>query len=496
MQWTRESVSELLGANTAVLERNAEWLSADARRVQDIRTLAQRAVAELQTSWNGPDLMRLTQQWEQQASPLLAGASVSLDVCSAQLRAQSAEQRAASRADGGSTATWPMPMTPPAAPPTQGSPADNATWWKSLSTLQQQQVLREHPEWIGSRDGVSLTARDLANRALLTVDRNILVAERERLKAILAHDWTLGALTNDDAALDQVEDKLASIDAIEASLASPGERQLLLLDMSQVRAQAAIANGNVETADNVAVFVPGMDSNVTGNMNAYDTEMRHMQQRAQLESIRAHPTQATTTATVTWIGYQTPEWGLDLFNPDKSVVSDTTARSGAANLVPFLRGIGAARDHDPHLTLLGHSYGSTTAGLALRQETGVDDAVFFGSPGLDTNHVEDLKLAPGHAVYIEAKWDPVGDVGTFGIDPSHLGGIEHASARASTVVDPVTGEIRHFDEVTGHSSYLVDNSTSQYNMSVVVAGLPDRQVYDSGEGLGDALTLPKAVLLS
>ena len=479
-----------MGANTDVLERNAESLRTAARRVQDIRTLAQRAVAELQASWNGSDLMRLTHQWEQQAAPLLEGAAASLDSCAAQLRGQSAAQRVASGRDGGSSAIRPMLITPPMAPPTRGSPADNATWWGSLGTLQQQRVIREHPEWIGSRDGVSFTDRDLANRALLTVDRDRLLAERKRLETVLADDWSLGALTNNDAALDQVKDKLASISVIEASLASQGERQLLLLDMSQVRAQAAIANGNVQTADNVAVFVPGMTSNVTDTMKDYDTAMSHMQQRAQQESIRAHPTQASTTATVTWIGYQTPELGLDLINPDKSVASISTAKDGAANLVPFLRGIGASREHDPHLTLLGHSYGSTAAGLALRQETGVDDTVFFGSPGLGTDHIQDLKLAPGHAYYVEARRDPVGDTGVFGIDPSHLGGMEHASARASTVVDPVTGEIRHFTESTGHSSYLVDKSTSQYNMSVVVAGVPDRRVYDSGEGIGDVLSWP------
>jgi Alpha/beta hydrolase len=383
-----------------------------------------------------------------------------------------------------------MSTRPPTVPPARGSPADNATWWRSLSTLQHQQVIREHPDWVGNRDGVSFSDRDLANRALLTIDRDRLVTERERLDAALAGDRFFGVFTNEDAALRQVKDKLASIDVIEASLASPGERQLLLLDLGHERAEAAIANGNVETADNVAVFVPGMSSNVTDTMKDYDTEMRHMQQRAQLESIRAHPAQASTTATVTWVGYQTPEVGLDLVTPSRSVAFDDTAKRGAASLVPFLQGIGAARDHDAHLTLLGHSYGSTTAGIALQQETGVDDAVFFGSPGLGTKHLQDLKLAPGHASYIEARWDPVGDVGVFGRDPSHVSGIEHASARESTVVDPVTGESRHFDEVTGHVSYLVDDSTSQYNMSVVIAGVSDRQVDDSGEGFGDVLTWP------
>lgn len=482
-------MGELLGANTDVLERHAESLSADARRVQDIRALAQRAVSALQAGWNGSDLMHLSQEWEQRASPMLSGASASLDTCACELRAQSGAQRIASQASGGASPARHLLITAPAAPPTSGGPADSSAWWTSLSTLQQQRVIREHPEWIGNRDGVSFTDRDLANRALLTIERHRLVAERERLEAVLAGDRFFGLFTNDDAALHQAEDKLASLDVIEATLASPGERQLLLLDLEHERAQAAIANGNVETADNVAVFVPGMNSNVTRTMKDYDTEMRHMQQRAQLESIRAHPTQATTTATVTWIGYQTPEWGLDLLSSDKSVASDKTAVAGAASLVPFLRGIGDARDHDAHLTLLGHSYGSTTAGIALQQETGVDDAVFFGSPGIETNHLDDLLLAPGHAFYIEAPWDPVGDFGSFGSDPSHLDGMEHASARASTVVDPVTGEVRHFDEVTGHISYLVDNSTSQYNMSVVVAGLPDRRVYDRGEGFGDVLTV-------
>jgi hypothetical protein len=452
-------------------------------------------VSELQSCWNGSDLLRVTQQWEQQASPLLAGASASLETCAAQLRAQSAAQRTASNADGGIGATRALPQAPPGAPPTRGSPADYATWWKSLSTLQQQRVIREHPDWVGNRDGVSFTDRDVANRSLLLVDRERLIAEKGRLEAVLAGDWSHGAFTNDDAALDQVEDKLASLAVISASLASPGQRQLLLLDLSQPRAQAAIANGDVETADNVAVFVPGMNSNVTDTMKAYDTEMRHMQQRAQLESIRAHPTQASTTATVTWVGYQTPEWGLDLVIPSKSVAADAGAGTGAAGLVPFLQGIGASRDRDAHLTLLGHSYGSTTAGIALRQETGVDDAVFFGSPGLGTGDIRDLKLAPGHASYIEAPWDPIGDVGAFGADPSFLGGVVHASARESTVVDPVTGEIRHFDEVTGHNAYLVDNSTSQYNMSVVIAGARDRQVGDVGIGLGDVLIPSARVLL-
>ena len=473
-------MSELLGANTDVLERSAESLSIDARRIADIRILAQRVLGELQASWNGSDLVRLTQRWEQQASPLLDGASASLDTCAARLRAQAAAQRVTSSNDGGNNAggssggaTALMPVTSLVSPPVHGSPVDNAAWWRSLSPLEQQQVIRGHPEWIGSRDGVDFTARDLANRAMLTVDRDHLVAERERLRAGLAASWFGGAVTNDDAALDHVKDKLASIDAVEATLAQPGEHQLLLLDTGQERSQAAIANGNVQTAANVAVFIPGMGTTVANSMKGSDTDMHDLQLTALRASSKGHPTHPTresTTATVTWIGYQAPARLLDVSNLDNSGAVDTTARKGAAQLVPFLQGIGAARDHDAHLTLLGHSYGSTTAGLALRQETGVDDAVFFGSPGLGTDHVEDLRLAPGHAYYIEAPGDVVGDLGIFGADPSSVSGMKHLSTAASDVVDPATGAISHLDGVTGHSSYLLDGSTSQRNIATIVAG--------------------------
>ena len=508
-------MNELLGANTDTLDRMAESLGLDARRLQDIRTRARQVVAEIQAAWNGPDLWHLIQQWEQQGLPQLASASTSLDTCASQLRAQSSAQRGASSGDGnssGSVLTWlapgvalgiPVPASPgggsstepptptPAAgsPPEHGSPGENASWWKSLSAQEQRRVIREHPEWIGNRDGVPFAARDEANRALLGVDRDRLVAQQERLNARLSGSWLGGTFTNDDVALAHVKDKLASLDAIDQTLARDGDRQLLLLDLSQERAQAAIARGNVDTADNVAVFVPGMTATVNDSMKDDDHDMDQLQHRAELENKRANPAADSTTATVTWIGYQAPQLGWDLIG-DNSVADDHAAQAGAAQLVPFLRGIGAARDHDAHLSLLGHSYGSTTAGLALQQNTGVDDVVFFGSPGIGTNDVKDLSVPRGHAYYIEARLDFVGDLGYFGIDPSHMDGIEHASAKASTVVDPMTGEIRHFAEVTGHSSYLVDDSTSQYNMSVVVAGVPDRRVFDRGEGVGDVLSWP------
>ena len=93
---------------------------------------------------------------------------------------------------------------------------------------------------------------------------------------------------------------------------------------------------------------------------------------------------ADAVAAVTWLDYEAPQWD-ELLEPSHSVLLPLDAERAGAPLASFVVGIDAARERAPHLTLLGHSYGSTTAGFALQVGTGVDDAVLFGSPGLGTS---------------------------------------------------------------------------------------------------------------
>lgn len=370
-------------------------------------------------------------------------------------------------------------------PPEHGTPADNAGWWASLSDEERRALIDRDPGALGNLDGLPAAVRDEANRARIDDERAALEAERDRLQADLDDNWFGGLFTNADAALEHVNAKLASLDRIEATLHRPGERQLLLLDLSEERAEAAVAVGNVDTAKHVAVFTPGLGSTVDGDLEGYDHNMAQLQRQAQYESNRyGH---GESVATVTWIGYQAPQIGFEGFNPfdSDSVLHDHLARAGGADLAKFYRGIDASRTTDPHLTALGHSYGSTTTGFALQEQTGVDDAVFFGSPGIGTSHIEDVQVPAGHTYRIEARNDFVADTGLFGIDPSYIDGMTGLSAREVTLSDG-----RHPLESTGHSGYLTQDSTSQYNMSVVVAGLADRRVEDDGRGLGDIGSWP------
>src|SRR5437588_8085249 len=69
--------------------------------------------------------------------------------------------------------------------------------------------------------------------------------------------------------------KLASLDTIRATMAL-GNRQLLTLDTSGRRVQAAVAVGNVDTAEHVAVFTPGFTSTVDGSLKGYDQGMQDL----------------------------------------------------------------------------------------------------------------------------------------------------------------------------------------------------------------------------
>ena len=63
-----------------------------------------------------------------------------------------------------------------------------------------------------------------------------------------------------------------------------------------------------------------------------------------------------------------------------------SATDGGDRIADTLDGLRASRDDRAHLTVVGHSYGSTTMGHALSDhDVDVDEAVAIGSPGLGAN---------------------------------------------------------------------------------------------------------------
>ncbi|MGW3467174.1 alpha/beta hydrolase [Saccharopolyspora sp. NPDC000995] len=355
--------------------------------------------------------------------------------------------------------------------PEDDSPKAAAQWWKSLSDEQRAALRENPPEWLGNRDGIPAEVRDETNRGRIDDMRGDLQAAKAKLEQ--------GGVSEDEKEkLQQVNDKLKSLDEVEKTIAKENPpRQLLVLDSSGERMKAAVAVGDVDTADHVSVFNPGYTTTVQGSLGDYDSKMQELVKESKTELNRNG--RDDSVAAVAWLGYEAPQKSEDTDVFGDSVVSPNSAQEGGEKLNNFYKGINESRDTDPHLTAIGHSYGSTTTGYALQGGGhGVDDAIIFGSPGVGTNDIGDLHVPEGHAYRLEAKDDPVADFARFGGDPSHMDGFKDLSTEKSA----------EGKGVEGHSDYLEPDTTSQHNMASVVAGLPEDTVAGKTNGVGDVIS--------
>lgn len=87
---------------------------------------------------------------------------------------------------------------------------------------------------------------------------------------------------------------------------------------------------------------------------------------------------------------------------------------------------------DANLSMFGHSYGSTTTGIAAAnvRHGVVDDVTLFGSPGSGVHDVREYNISGTPYVSAVPSGDIVQGVGTdrnFGANPTRMQGFEHLS---------------------------------------------------------------------
>ena len=377
---------------------------------------------------------------------------------------------------------WRSPLTGTAAlltaVPNPPLGADVGTWWHGLTAAQREAAVIHLPEVVGPTDGLPGWARDRANRVLLeradvtlSVEVGTLQPGEQTWRDLLGADggltsaMTIGTFAGGSrrVAAQQAATKLAAVRATRQVLAQTDgrTRQLLAFDVSGRTATVAVAVGDVDHAGHVAVVVPGFTTTVQRDLVGADrvsADLADLSRRA-----GALVGDQRDVAVVSWLGYDIPQ-AADTLRSGHSVVLRESADAGAVSLAAFLRGVPPER----HVTLVGHSYGSTTAGLAVaRGDTGVDDLVVLGSPGLGVSRTDALPLPGGHLRVLEADDDPVADLGWFGRDPSALPGVDRLSTDETELPDGSPGRAS-----IGHSGYLVPGTTSQWNVAAVVAGAP------------------------
>lgn len=359
----------------------------------------------------------------------------------------------------------------------------NAAWWRSLTSEERGLVVREHPEWVGPRDGVSAADRDQANRILL--DR----AERAALARLAALEaggeplpeevgaaWTavlaLG-LSERAGAIELVRRRLSALRAVRGVLARQdgARRRLLLLDVTGRHPKAAVAIGEVDTAPHVATFVGGFTTTVGGDLDRYDHDL------ARLRSSSSGMAQGDV-AVVTWLGYAAPQTD-EVLTPSRTVLSSRVAARGGEELAAFVTGLDASRAVPADQSVLAHSYGSVVLSFALRRPTGIDRAALFGSPGTGgaVRSIVDTGLKPGGFSVLGSIDDPVVASGRLVLGPSAA---SVTGARTlSTYAPGAEGTEGARRTSRGHSDYLKAGSDSAFNLAAVVAGRGDATVAES-----------------
>ena len=229
-------------------------------------------------------------------------------------------------------------------------------------------------------DGIDAETRNEANRKRLSNDTqsyNDKKMEYERTISELENIQKDRLLTDSEQeelqfakqSLESINSKLTELEAISTSLNKSSDTQLLLYDPATGEnghelTHAAISIGNVDTANHVATYVPGMTTNVTDSMENITNDMLNMKDDAEAVN-------AGSVATIGWIGYDC--FPHPLTNNDWSVVGTGEAEMGGQSLARFTEGIQDSRNDGDvgvssvHQSVIAHSYGSTTASYGVEQ---------------------------------------------------------------------------------------------------------------------------------
>jgi hypothetical protein len=368
----------------------------------------------------------------------------------------------------------PIPDAVPTPPPPAEStkPEDVNRWWNSLTPEQQQAGLRDNPEFIGNLNGIPVVARDDANLRVMRTDiENVEEAAARRgvsVQDVLDDPFRYGCTPNDVTRYTNAVKVDRALEVDHARTNAPTFLQLYQPDRFNGQGRAAIAIGNPDKSANTTVLVPGTSHSVTeGWLSANDATNLYNEAKA------ADPTRATSV--VAWMGYNAPDSLTDL-----QIAQTSLAREGGALLAADINGLNVTHGPGPaHMTVIGHSYGSTTvadaaAGYGMR----TNDAILIGCPGTDLAHsAGDFHLTPGGHVFVgAASTDPITQLG--GLPQIHVPG---TGVNLALGADPALdgfGSTRFKAEVPGltfndHSHYYERGTESLFSMADIVSAHGD-----------------------
>ena len=372
-------------------------------------------------------------------------------------------------------------------------------WWRGLSQDERNALMISDPDLVGNTNGIPTGDRDEANTS--AVQRDI--------------EHLLGKQAAGEELSDSEQRWLENARSIELAVANARTAEYAELDIDAFVMSyqphafggdgiAAVAYGDPDSADHTAVYVPGImqdgtqiDENGLQALNLYEETLGSM--------AGEDPPRTGSVSTIAWIGYDSPN-----FNPESTMpwdlidsggdvshtVTEANAQAGGIALSQFVDGLNSTHTggDQPHLTVIGHSYGSTTSSYAAAGGMDADSLVLIGSPGASegVHHASDLTMPEGQVFVGAADNDPVSWLGGedgllpgtwddslgLGADPA-----QHDFGATVFAVD--NGQEFHGAGLvtTGfmenHTNYFDDGNPALASMADVVSGNSDA-VVDTG----------------
>lgn len=236
------------------------------------------------------------------------------------------------------------------------SPAEVAAIWHSLTVDEQQRLREGLPGFIGNLEGIPYGDRMLANRA-----------EFERVVAAGPYGEPLDGELSDLAEEVKRGGQMLAFRPFE----SPQATAAVVYGVDVVMDEEGRVIDPLSGVSNVSVLVGGMFSGLR-DLKEWGKSARGLNDASQIYG-------SEKSVTIAWYGYDSPD-----------LVSEAgmkQAEEGAATLTSMLRGLAQASPSAATTTVIGHSYGSTTAFLAVgtaEEGLGVDRLVAVGSAGVPT----------------------------------------------------------------------------------------------------------------
>ncbi len=375
------------------------------------------------------------------------------------------------------------------------TPEEVSVWWKLLSDSEREALINKDPEKYGNLDGIDMASRAKANELVLLGPKDasghhipggglLGQAERDFAEAEEALNnatkTSAGSPKHLDDLIRKKNDAWNRVQDLRALRDQMGDPDVTLVALQPGKpgenVRAALAIGDVDNADHVATLVPGRTTNCRNSSAENVTYAQNLRQAA----ARQGNIDPSKVATIAWMNYHAPQSG-----PDARTTTATLARAGADPLRNFATGIHSWRSErgmDVHQSIIPHSYGSTTAGIAMRSigKDVVDDFAYTGSPGSGVQSLGTLGVDKDH-VWVSGidHLDWVRGMGPdedFGRNPEQLEGIGHLSGDASGAKGYSTYSL---NPVANHSNYFVAPEPGKENHALndlgkVIADVKER----------------------